>query len=331
MAKFAAAFGSSHSVMLVCQEEDWIAKFPPSDRRMTHHDFNGDLISYDDLVEKFKGHASPLITPDAIAGRFQRTQAAMDRQRDEIRGAQLDALIIVGDDQHELFPPHHNPAIAIYYGDTIRNTKARTDLPPEDWYHRAQQRRKEDGADIDYPVHAGLAKHLIEGLSAYNFDITAISAMAPGQSEGHAYSFIHRRYLKGYRLPIVPIFLNTYYDPNQPTPDRCIELGKAIGRLIGTFPDNIRVGFLASGGLSHFVVDEKLDHGVIDAIKRNDLAWLAGLTPKRLQAGTSEIRNWLVVAGAAAGTDMKLSWADYIPGYRTPALTGTGLGFVRWS
>ncbi len=331
MAQFAAAFGSSHSVMLVCQEEDWISKFPPSDKRMTHHDFNGDLISYDDLVAKFADRAAPLITPGAIAERFRRTQAAMDRERDEIRSANLDALIIVGDDQHELFPPHHNPAIAIYYGDTIRNRAARTDLPPDDWYHRAQQRRREDGQDVDYPVHAGLALHLIKGLSERNFDISAFNKLTEGQSEGHAYSFIHRRYLKGYPLPIVPIFVNTYYDPNQPTPARCIELGKEIGKLIESFPENIRVGFLGSGGLSHFVVDEKLDHGVIDALKRNDLDWLAKLSPKRLQAGTSEIRNWLVVAGAAAGTTMKISWADYIPGYRTPALTGTGLGFVRWS
>jgi len=37
------------------------------------------------------------------------------------------------------------------------------------------------------------------------------------------------------------------------------------------------------------------------------------------------------VAAAAAQKKMTLTWADYIPGYRTPALTGTGLGFVRWS
>lgn len=331
MAKFAAAFGSSHSVMLVCQEDDWVGKFPPSDKRMTHHDFNGDLISYDELVTKFADRSAPLITPDAISKRWHKTQATMDHMRDEIQSANLDALIIVGDDQHELFPPQHNPAIAIYYGETIRNTKARTDLPPDDWYHRAQQRRKEDGADVEYPVHAGLAKHLIQGLTERKFDITAISAMAPGQSEGHAYSFIHRRYLKGHRLPIVPIFVNTYYEPNPPTPERCIELGKEIGKLIASYPENIRVGFLGSGGLSHFVVDEKLDHAVIDALKRGDLDWLAKLTPKRLQAGTSEIRNWLVVAGAVAGTGMKITWSDYIPGYRTPALTGTGLGFVRWA
>jgi 3-O-methylgallate 3,4-dioxygenase len=48
-----------------------------------------------------------------------------------------------------------------------------------------------------------------------------------------------------------------------------------------------------------------------------------------LQAGSSEIRNWICAAGTAQG--LNLSWFDYIPGYRTPALTGTGLCFARWS
>jgi hypothetical protein len=52
------------------------------------------------------------------------------------------------------------------------------------------------------------------------------------------------------------------------------------------------------------------------------------LNPKRLPAGSSEIRNWLVLAGAA--TDLTMSRVSYAPGYRTPALTGTGLGFATW-
>jgi len=30
---------------------------------------------------------------------------------------------------------------------------------------------------------------------------------------------------------------------------------------------------------------------------------------------------------ARAATDLTMSWVSYRPGYRTPALTGTGLGF----
>ena len=57
-------------------------------------------------------------------------------------------------------------------------------------------------------------------------------------------------------------------------------------------------------------------------------AALAALDPKLLQAGSSEIRNWVVVGEMAR--DLDLEWVEYQPGYRSPALTGTGLAFAAW-
>jgi 3-O-methylgallate 3,4-dioxygenase len=122
--------------------------------------------------------------------------------------------------------------------------------------------------------------------------------------------------------------VNTFDPPNQPTPRRCTQLGRALRELVEAYPEDLRVGVLASGGLSHFVVDEALDRDVIDAIRRKDSDWLAALDPKRLQAGSSEIRNWII--GAEALKSLDLEWVAYVPGYRTEALTGTGLAFVSW-
>ena len=72
-------------------------------------------------------------------------------------------------------------------------------------------------------------------------------------------------------VPVVPVFLNAYYPPNQPSPARCLALGRgdrARDRRRSTA--DLRIGVLASGGLSHFVVDEAFDHAVIDAFKRHD-------------------------------------------------------------
>lgn len=55
----------------------------------------------------------------------------------------------------------------------------------------------------------------------------------------------------------------------------------------------------------------------------------AALDPKRLQAGSSEIRNWIVAASALR--DLDLDWVEYVAGYRSPALTGTGLCFAAWT
>ena len=128
---------------------------------------------------------------------------------------------------------------------------------------------------------------------------------------------------------MVPIFLNTYNPPNQPTPKRCVRLGVALRELIARFPGDLRVGVLASGGLSHFIVEEKMDRAIIEALRNKDLDHLGNLDPRKLKAGSSEIRNWIVVAAAA--NDLALTWVSYTPAYRSAALTGTGLGFVRWS
>lgn len=328
MARITAGFASSHSVMLTAEREDWLTRFAAADPAIAHLDHDGNPTSYAALLARAPAEASELVAPAAIARRFDEAQAAMAQLRKMIHAARLDVLIIVGDDQRELFGATSQPAIAIYYGATIRNAAARSDLAPEDWYRRAQNRRREPGAPVDYPCHAPLGRYLIEGLTQQGFDITAIAGLSDGQAEGHAYSFVHHKYLAGCGVPIVPILINTYYPPNQPTPARCLALGDAIAALVADSPDDLRVGIMASGGLSHFLVDEALDRQVIEALRRRDREALAALPPRKLQAGSSEIRNWMVTAAAAKM--LMLSWVAYVPGYRTPALTGTGLGFACW-
>ncbi len=328
MARLAAAFASSHSVMLTCELEDWLTKFRDRDDRLPFYDKLGNQISYQQVIDEAPKNATELITPEAIAKRYHDTQRAMDRMRDELLSAKLDALIICGDDQYELFHDNHMPSIAIYYGDDIVNA-ARPKEPVPDWYKTAQLRRAEEGAAVTYPCHGKLALSLIEGLVEKGFDVSALKSMPPTEHEGHAYSFIHHRYLHSAPVPIIPVFLNTYNPPNQPTPKRCVAFGKAIGELVAAFRDDIRVGIMASGGMSHFRVEEDLDQSIFDAIKRKDLDFLAALKPYRLLAGSSEIRNWIVAAAAAPHLDM--TWSAYIPAYRTLGLTGTGLGFARWS
>lgn len=330
MARITAAFASSHSVMLTCELEDWLTRFVAADQRIAHFDYEGNPCTYAELERRAPKTAGALITPEAITRRFEETAAAMERMKAEVLAAKLDALIIVGDDQRELFPERVQPALGIYYGETIRNAARRTDIPADDWYRRAQERRREPGAPVDYPCHAPLALHLILGLTERGFDVTALKSLAPDQAEGHAFSFIHYRYTRESGLPIVPVMLNTYYAPNQPTPVRARALGAAITALVQGFPEDIKVGILASGGLSHFIVDEALDHQVIEAIRRRDLDTLAALPVRKLKAGSSEIRNWIVAAAAAAAADLEVAWVDYVPSYRTPALTGTGLGFLSW-
>jgi 3-O-methylgallate 3,4-dioxygenase len=100
---------------------------------------------------------------------------------------------------------------------------------------------------------------------------------------------------------------------------------------VANFGGAARVGVLASGGLSHchFLVDEEFDRAILAALARKDCGFLQNLPRNKLHAGSSEILNWVAVAGAAEAID--LNWSDYVPGYRTPAGTGTGMSFATWA
>jgi 3-O-methylgallate 3,4-dioxygenase len=262
-----------------------------------------------------------------MSERFDQAMAAMEELHKRIRAAKLDVLLVVGDDQTELFRTTNTPAFAIYHGETIRNAMRVVD-PEDSWFVRARAERQEPSGDVYYPVKADMAKWLIRQLCDRDFDIAAMEGLEQNDYEGHAFSFIHRRYLQDIGVPVIPVIINTFDPPNQPTPHRCVQLGNALRELIAAWPGDLRVGIMASGGLSHFIVEEKLDNDIIDALRRKDTDWLSALDPKKLMAGSSEIRNWLVAAGAL--TDLDLEWVSYTAGYRTPALTGTGLGFAAW-
>lgn len=330
MAKLVATFGTSHSLMLTSKKEDWQYGFKQIDPKNPHYfDQAGQPCSYEQLLQRAPADAASRVTPQRMAERFDAAQAAMDELGRRIAAADLDVLLVVGDDQNELFQMTNMPALAIYYGPSILNAKREPLTEQDPWFKVARVQRQEPEGDVHYPVDSALATWLIEQLSRRDFDITAMKGLEPDLYEGHAFSFPHRRYLAHGRLPVVPIIVNTFDPPNQPTPRRCVQLGKALRELIAAYPGQQRVGILASGGLSHFVVDEALDQRLIEAFGNSDLDYLAGLDPLRLQAGSSEIRNWIVMCAAA--TDLHMDWVDYIPGYRTPALSGTGLCFASWS
>ena len=59
------------------------------------------------------------------------------------------------------------------------------------------------------------------------------------------------QYLTGENdIPIIPIMVNSFAPP-LPTLRRCIELGRAIRKIVETLPDDMKVAVIGSGGLSH--------------------------------------------------------------------------------
>jgi hypothetical protein len=328
MARIVLGMGTSHTPMLNAPPTDWPRFYERDSRRSNLLDVEGRPTTYEDQLRRAPVGVAAEIAPERMQARHEAVEGAMSRLGDFLREARLDALIVVGDDQDELYHHENMPGILVYYGATIPNVPLGPEFKGPEWARRATARWYEEREPRDYPVDARLARHLIDALIDREFDIAASAAVPDWQGEGHAIGFVHKRIMKD-PVPIVPICINTYYPPNQPTPRRCYKLGQAIRAAVESYPGDIRVGIVGSGGLSHFVVDEALDRGFIDMLRRKDAEAIQALPREKLNSGSSEIRNWICVAGAIE--PLSLEWSLYEPGYRTPAGTGTGLGFAFWA
>jgi hypothetical protein len=326
MAHIVLGIGTSHTPMLNAPVADW-SRFIERDRLRPHLTKEGQPVSYEELEKLAPASVAAELTPEVFADKHQRALAEVERLGAVVRNARLDTLIVVGDDQKELYDDDNMPSVLLYRGASIRNVPL-TSHPGPDWARNASARYFEPEQPRDYPVDAKLAEYLIANLME-DFDLACANTLAEGYGEGHAFGFVHNRLLAGMTIPVVPVFLNTYYPPNQPTPGRCYRLGQALRRAVESFPGEQRIGVLASGGLSHFTVDPDLDGRVIRALQQKDAAALAALPREQLNSGSSEIRNWICMAGAVE--HLALRGIEYIPAYRTRAGTGTGLCFADWS
>jgi 3-O-methylgallate 3,4-dioxygenase len=327
MAEIVLGLGTSHSPMLNAPPEDW-PRFLELDAVRAHLDKDGRPVTYAALLAGADPALAEALAPARMAASHAAAEAALARLGALLGEARLDALIVIGDDQKELFFDDNLPSILVYRGAAIRNAPRPRRGAGGDWAERASARYYEASTPRDYPVDAALAHHLTAALVESEFDVASADALPAGSGEGHAFGFIHQRLMRGAAVPIVPVFLNTYYPPNQPTPRRCFRLGQAIRRAVERYPGAGRIGIAASGGLSHFTIDEDLDGTVIRALRDKDAATLEALPREKLNSGSSEIRNWICAAGALE--HLPLAWVTYRPGYRTPAGTGTGLCFAAW-
>lgn len=238
--------------------------------------------------------------------------------------------MIVGDDQQELFSAANMPAVSIYYGERVVMHPFEINERSPSWLGAVTKGYAMDAAH-EFAGHPELALDLIRGLIERDVDV-GVSARIDDPSKagfGHAYGFIVERLFKGRAIPVVPVLLNTYYPPNQITARRCYDIGRALRASIEASVLDLRVAVAASGGLSHFVVDDVLDQGVLDALRAKDAQALREIPQAALNSGSSEIRNWIMVAALVEG--LKLAWSEYHPVRRTPAGTGTGVAFASWS
>ena len=327
MAEIVLGIGTSHSPMLNTNPEIWPEHVKRDVRNGALWAWDGKSHTYDEMVEMTDPSIANELTAEAWKAKHDANQHGIAELGRILTEVNPDVIVAGGDDQKELFHDDNMPTYLVYWGDTIWN-KSRdfSDRTPPDiklaaWGNHFDEPR-------EFSAQSDLGLHIIETAMQNKFDVSHSRMMPNDQGEGHAFGFVRRRLLDGKQIPIVPIVQNTFYPPNQPLPSRCFEFGESIREAIESWDSNARVAVLASGGLSHFVVDENLDRGVIKALEDHDHEHLKTLNTDLLNAGNSEIRNWITVAGMVQDKSMKL--VEYVPCYRSPASTGGGWAFAYW-
>lgn len=329
MARIVLGLGTSHSPLLTLDGSRWAERAADDLRSRSLNTSDGRWLTYDQLRAEVGDRYASVSTREHFIAKAAICQSALDRLAAELAAAAPDIVVIIGDDQGELFSLSNMPAVSIFYGDKIVTRPRRIDASSPSWLPTVAKGYAMDQAHAFQGAPA-FALDLIERLISNEVDVGAAARVDDPQQAGfgHAYGFVVRRLFGDKPIPIVPILLNTYYPPNVPTPARCYDLGRHLRSAIESSQSAARVAIVASGGLSHFVVDEQLDRQVLAALLAGDKQVLRTLPPPALIGGSSEIRNWIALAGAIDG--LQHQWHEYQPLYRTPAGSGIGVAFGTW-
>jgi len=329
MAEIVFGMAVPHSGMLGQAPEDWL-KNGERDRNNPELWFQGRTWTYPEL-EAHRGAAfERFLTLEERTARAQRCRAALDEMAAAYRRANVDVAIILGKDQKEIFTDF-SPSIAIYSGAEVHNG------PPQ---------RKVYAPDrhVVHDCHPKLARYLIDTFQAQGFDLTdlfkwpenvwmesQIKQKADYPVVPHAYSFVYHQIMGDAPPPHVPVLMNLFYPPTQPSMSRCIQFGRVLRDAILAWDENVRVAVIASGGLSHFVNDEDFDRRVLKMLASYDYAGLSSIPDSWFQSGTSEIKIYSSVMMALQHTGAQMTLVDYVPCWRTAAGTGEGMGFMHWT
>lgn len=334
MARIVCGIATSHGPMLATPPEMWQLR-AGADRKNPAHWFRGEALDYETLLSRRAPGFADQLTPELQQARFDQCQLALDQLAQCFAETAPDLAIILGNDQREIFHEDLTPAFTIYTGETIANIplsqEALDRLPPgiaiaEPGHCPAE------GAS--YPGAPDFAASLVTSLTEQQFDV-ATSARIPERTGGqhgipHAFGYIYRRIMCDAPPPSIPIFTNVGVGLNRPRLGRCLNFGHALKKAIDALPADLRVAVIASGGLTHFCIDEDLDRQVIDAMQRKDEAALAGLPESMFNGNTAEIKSWYPLAAAMHDSALDMQLIDYIPCYRTEAGTGNAMGFAIW-
>ncbi len=284
-------------------------------------------VRYRQLTENIPQPPEALLeTPEVLEGYGRRITDAFTELQRQVSGYGAEVLIMVSDDQGEVFDRQTcMPSLAMHLGTEAEGSMGFDFLGKDAPVQRVRLKG-----------HPELAEFVAQGLMDRGFDLTCVRELKamgkPDRGLPHGFTRTAPKLMPDLDIPVLLVFLNCYFPP-LPSARRCFDLGCAIREVLEGRPE--KVAIYGSGGLSHDPmgpragwIDRPLDHYLLDSLAAGEPERVLGLfsfDSDTLRGGTGEIRNWLVVAGAMG--DRKATIVDYIPAHHAV----TGLGFAYWS
>lgn len=167
----------------------------------------------------------------------------------------------------------------------------------------------EGGGARQYPPvkgHLGLSRHIGQSLFADEFDISFFQNRPVDHGMFSPLSMMTDRGAV-WNNAIIPFQVGVLQFPI-PTAKRCYHLGQALGRAIESYPEDLTVAIVATGGLSHQVHGERCGFNNLDwdadflDLLENDPEALTEIThaeyAKRGGLEGAEVITWLIMRGA---------------------------------
>ena len=153
--------------------------------------------------------------------------------------------------------------------------------------------------------HPELAAHIAQSVILEEFDLTVVNKMDVDHGLTVPLSLMYGQ-PKAWPCKVIPLPVNVVVYP-PPTAHRCYQFGKALGRAIRSYPEDLRVVVFGTGGMSHQLqgpraglINSRYDRKFLELMTRNPKK-LAGITHLELLRETGsegiELVMWLIMRG----------------------------------